>query len=154
MRTLLLVLATAALAGCSDTMDTAWKSSSATSGTRVVKPVVPVASATPASPTVTASSAPAAASSPAAAGAVTFSQDVAPLIESRCASCHGPGGSGADDALLTTAAGKADYAAIKGDISQIVSVVQRGKMPEGGPRFTSAEVAVLQRWQQAGSPQN
>jgi len=39
-------------------------------------------------------------------------------------------------------------------IDDVISTTKRGKMPEGGPRFTAAEVAVLQQWKDAGTPKN
>lgn len=83
---------------------------------------------------------------------VSFTSDVVPLLQSSCKSCHGAGGSGG--VSLFTAAGAADYAAIKGSISSIIRSVQRGSMPPSGPQFTAAQTKILQDWQAGGTPQN
>jgi mono/diheme cytochrome c family protein len=85
---------------------------------------------------------------------VSYKQDVAPLIAGRCAACHRQGGEAASAATLADAQGKADYAGIKARINDIISDTRRGRMPEGGPRFTAAEVAILQAWKDAGTPDN
>ncbi len=81
--------------------------------------------------------------------AVTFNQDIAPILHSRCAQCHRPGGAGPFN-LLTF-----DDAARRAP--QLAAVTASGFMPpwkddgEGGefvgqPRLTSDEIALLARW--------
>lgn len=149
-----------ALAGCADTLNDSWSTTQKVATPRPAATVPPRAVAT-APPTVTltpgdtgvspGAPVPTAAS---AEPANSYKGTIAPLIQSRCASCHGPNGSGSDSLILCDATGKPLYSAVSRHISAIISTTRSGKMPEGGPRFTTAEVAALQAWQAQGTPNN
>ncbi len=93
-------------------------------------------------------------SSPAAP---TFANDVAPLLFDRCAACHQPGGSG-PFSLLT-------YADVRQHARQIAEVTASRYMPPwkaepgyGGPfvgqhPLSDAEIALIRRWVDAGTPE-
>src|SRR3954464_12033323 len=94
--------------------------------------------------------------SPAFAQSVTYTRDVAPLLNDRCAMCHHPGGS-APFSLLT-------YADAKRHAAQIAKVTANRFMPpwkadpSDGPfvgqhPLTAAEIARLQRWVDTGAEQ-
>ncbi len=86
----------------------------------------------------------------------TFSRDVAPIIHSRCASCHRPGEVG-PFSLLT-------YADARQHARQIADVTRARLMPPWKPEpgkgefldsraLTTAEIDVIQRWVAAGAPE-
>jgi cytochrome c553 len=90
----------------------------------------------------------------AAAGAPTFSQNVAPLLYRRCASCHHEGGV-APFPLLT-------YADTAKRAQLIATVTAKRYMPpwlpsaprfQHDPRLTENEIAMLAAWAAAGAPQ-
>lgn len=83
---------------------------------------------------------------------ISYANEVVPLLKSSCQDCHGANGS--HGVSLFTAAGEADYAAIKGGMSSIIRSVQKGSMPPSGPQFTATQIKLLQDWQAGGSPQN
>ncbi len=97
----------------------------------------------------------AAASGVHAADPVTYSKDVAPILFSKCAVCHHPGGSAPFSVL--------SYAAVRQHASQIVAVTANGYMPPwkadasvgggfvGQSRLTADERALLARWVSEGS---
>ena len=90
------------------------------------------------------------------AAVVTFSKDVAPILHSRCATCHRPG-QVAPFALLT-------YDDARPRAQQIARVTAARRMPPwlpdasdppfiGERRLSTQEIEVLQRWVQAGAPE-
>jgi Flp pilus assembly protein TadD len=94
--------------------------------------------------------------SPAFAQSVTYTKDVAPLLNDRCGMCHHPGGS-APFSLLT-------YADAKRHAAQIAKVTADRFMPpwkvdpSDGPfvgqhPLSSSEVDLLRRWSDAGAPE-
>ena len=91
-----------------------------------------------------------------AAATVTYSRDVAPLINDRCVQCHHVGGS-APFSLQT-------YDDVKRHASQIASVTARRYMPPwkadpadgpfvGQHPLSDAEIATIAQWVQAGAPE-
>ncbi len=83
------------------------------------------------------------------APAATFNQHVAPILHTRCAQCHHPGGAGPFD-LLT-------FADASRRAGQIAAVTRSGFMPPwqadghpgefvAQPRLTPEDVALLARW--------
>src|ERR1700716_1838117 len=92
-----------------------------------------------------------------AASGPTYNRDVAPILDSKCASCHRLGGI-APFSLTTAADAKAHAAGI-------VRLTKAGLMPPWMPgadsasivgrdrrRLTSEELATLARWAAAGAP--
>jgi len=88
------------------------------------------------------------------AGDVTYTRDIAPLLNDRCAMCHHPGGSG-PFSLLT-------YADVRRHAAQIVAVTARRYMPpwkadpSDGPfvgqhPLSADEIARIQRWVDGGA---
>ena len=85
----------------------------------------------------------------AAAGPITYSHDIAPLIADRCGTCHHPGGS-APFSLLT-------YADVRQHATQIADVTTRRLMPPwkvdpgdgpfvGQRPLTAGEIASIRQW--------
>jgi mono/diheme cytochrome c family protein len=89
----------------------------------------------------------------AAAGTVSFKTDVAPLLAATCAGCHAAGQEGERDLLLFVN-GQVDYSAASGHIAKIVRETTRGDMPQGRAKLTTAQLAILQAWSAAGTPNN
>lgn len=83
---------------------------------------------------------------------VSFQTQVAPLLQARCASCHGSTGAGG--VTLFDGAGDARYSAIKARIASIIGEVSSGQMPRNAPRLTQEEVEMLESWNDAGAPEN
>jgi tetratricopeptide (TPR) repeat protein len=86
----------------------------------------------------------------------TFTRDIAPIISSRCATCHQPGEIG-PFSLLT-------YDDVRRHAAQIATVTARRIMPPWKPvqgkgdfqnerRLTDAELRTLQQWIAAGAPE-
>lgn len=92
-----------------------------------------------------------------ASATVTYSKDVAPIVYSKCAMCHHPGGS-APFSVLT-------YQTARGQARQMATAAQSGYMPPwradpafGGPflgqsHLTDEEKRVLEAWASAGAPE-
>ncbi len=89
----------------------------------------------------------------AAAKAVTFSIDVAPIIQSRCVTCHRPGG----DAPFSLAS----LDDVRRRATMIVAVTRSRYMPpwkpapgigefRGSRRMTDDEIAIIERWVESG----
>jgi len=72
----------------------------------------------------------------------TWSEDVAPLYEAHCASCHGPDGS-----AVTPLATMEDW---QSRIEVVIQNVDQGRMPLGRPPLSRREVAVIEAWQVGG----
>ena len=93
---------------------------------------------------------------PAAAGAVTFARDVAPIVFTHCAPCHHDGGAGPFPLL--------SYADVRRRARQIVKVTRARVMPpwppveghgsfKGERRLDPAQIATLSRWVEQGTPE-
>jgi mono/diheme cytochrome c family protein len=93
---------------------------------------------------------------PAGAGAVNFSEHIAPIVYGHCASCHRPGEVG-PFSLLT-------YADVRKRGKLIVQLTQSRAMPPWHPepghgdfrnerRLTDAQVATIKRWVETGMPE-
>jgi len=91
---------------------------------------------------------------------VSFTNDVFPIIDSRCINCHG--GERVEEGLvmLTYAdlmAGSDNGAVIiPGDVanSLFVELVANQKMPKRGPKLTPPQVQTITEWVAAGAPNN
>jgi Tetratricopeptide repeat len=88
------------------------------------------------------------------ASPVTFSKDVAPIVFSKCVTCHRPSGS-APFSLLT-------YDEVKGRAPQIAAAVERRAMPPwppepghgeftGNRRLSDLQIATIRRWVEDGA---
>lgn len=125
----------------------------------------PAATATTA-PTATAVPAPTATQKPAAtaatapAAAVSFKNDVLPIMEKSCVKCHGGEKTEAMLSLKDYAgimAGSENGPVVKpGDAanSDFVKLVAQGKMPKRANRLPDAQVKILTDWVNAGAPNN
>ena len=94
---------------------------------------------------------------PAGEGGISFSRQIAPLLASKCGSCH------VDDDKGKVS--MANYAALmrgsptdgiivmpgKGQGSRVIEVIESGDMPRGGGRVSRAELALLTKWIDEGA---
>jgi tetratricopeptide (TPR) repeat protein len=87
---------------------------------------------------------------------VTFSEDIAPIIHARCATCHRPGDA-APFSLIT-------YADVRSRAGLIAQVTRARQMPPWKPepgfgtfahsrRLTDTELALIEQWVQDGAPE-
>jgi mono/diheme cytochrome c family protein len=96
----------------------------------------------------------------AASAQVGFSRDVLPLLQSRCAGCHGgsQGRAGFSvDSYSTVMAGSANGPVIvpgNPDNSKLIQLVQQGIMPKVGPKLTPDELQILVDWVKQGAQDN
>ena len=110
----------------------------------------PTAASAPAA--TTAATKPAAPTTP--AGSVSFSQNVLPIFQQRCQSCHS--GANAPKGLQLV-----DYAntmkvvnPVGPAVSKLYEMVQSDLMPRGGPPLSAAEKETIFAWIPAGAPNN
>lgn len=95
-----------------------------------------------------------------ASGEISFSNDILPILESRCINCHG--GQRTSEGLdlktyQSLMAGSQNGSVVTpGDAanSSFVTLAAEGKMPKRGPKLTPAEVQMLTDWVNAGAPNN
>ena len=123
----------------------------------------PAADAKPA-PTGVATEAPAAAPTNAPAEApstvVSFTNEVMPILQSRCLNCHGGDRTEAGLSLRTyedIMAGSENGPVIApGDAanSLLVELVANQKMPKRGPKLTPSQVQLITDWVNSGAPNN
>ena len=84
---------------------------------------------------------------------VSFSRQVAPILAKSCGGCHIAGKKGgfhmaSYEELMRTGMVQRG----QGQASRLVDVILTGDMPRGGGKVTSAEVATLVAWIDAGAP--
>lgn len=87
---------------------------------------------------------------------VTYSRDIAPLMQEKCVTCHRPGASGPFQ--LT------DYDSVKRRARTIQKVIGKGYMPpwhaiggdvpiQGDRRLTENEIGTIEKWVDSGRPE-
>lgn len=79
---------------------------------------------------------------------ISFSQQIAPLIQNNCASCHGAG-AGTNPVL-------SNYAEISENRIAILNSLKGSPqlMPQGGPALPDSLIQQVQCWVQQGAPNN
>ena len=94
---------------------------------------------------------------PAAASAVDFQKDVAPVLEAKCLGCH-TANIAKGDVILSTVEGMAEYVEVghaeKSSLFQVVVPESEGadpEMPKKGEALSNDEVANLRAWIEAGA---
>lgn len=91
---------------------------------------------------------------------VSFKQDVAPIFNQRCTSCHsGELASGGLDLSSYTgvmAGGGNGTVITAGDAgnSRLISLVSSGQMPRSGAKLTPDQIAILENWVNSGAKDN
>lgn len=93
-----------------------------------------------------------ASAAPPAAGGVSFSKEIAPLLVRSCGGCHIRSKKG--DFHIPTFAALAQSGVIQpgvGQASRIVEVIASGDMPRGGGKVAAADLAALVKWIDMGA---
>jgi len=93
---------------------------------------------------------------PAAAGKVSFANDVAPILVAKCSGCHIRATKGGLSMASFTALvkGSRNGPVIdpgKSKASRIMELMESGDMPRGGTKATPEELALVARWIDAGA---
>ncbi len=90
-----------------------------------------------------------------AAAAVDFTREIEPVFASRCVSCHGARTQmkglrldNRNDAVRVLSPGKSDASML---LRMVSGLEEKRVMPPVGPRLTSAEIAKLREWIDAGA---
>jgi mono/diheme cytochrome c family protein len=94
------------------------------------------------------------------AAAVSFANDVAPIIQSRCINCHG--GDRTEEGLVMLSYAELLAGSDNGPVivpgdpanSLLVELVTTQKMPKRGPKLTPPQVEIITSWVAAGAPNN
>lgn len=102
----------------------------------------------------------AAATEPPTAAAVSFANDILPILESRCLNCHG--GRETKEGLSVASYGALMAGSDNGpvvvsgdaDNSLMVQQLLNGKMPKRGPKLTPDQVQLIVDWVNAGALNN
>ena len=103
-----------------------------------------------------------------AAEAISYADDVFPIIQVRCLACHTPGGAGLEQSGLDmrTREGllkgtKFGPVVVPGDpyTSNLIVLIEGRAdpsltMPHGGKRLTSCEIDIIRRWVKEGAEDN
>jgi hypothetical protein len=87
---------------------------------------------------------------------VTFSKDVLPILQKKCANCHGSGNSAglkvdSFDGIIQGSMNGQVVVAGNPDQSKLFQMVSTRKMPPQGQKLTPAELAVVRSWILAGA---
>jgi len=91
---------------------------------------------------------------------VSFANDIRPLLQNRCASCHTGKfvNQGLDMGTYDSLMAGSEYGPVivPGDAngSLLVEKVTSGEMPKRGPKLTPAQIALIVDWINAGAPDN
>lgn len=100
------------------------------------------------------------ATEPAAAASVSFTDDILPILESRCVNCHGGDRiekglsvrtygdlmSGSENGPVVVAGDAAD--------SKLVQMIANQKMPKRGPKLTPPQLQLILDWVNQGAQDN
>lgn len=84
---------------------------------------------------------------------VSFASDVAPVLQTSCASCHHDGSSSGGFSLAD-ASSKTVYAYVRSGATSIVASIQSGSMPRGGGSVSTSDLALIKAWVNQGSLDN
>jgi mono/diheme cytochrome c family protein len=93
-------------------------------------------------------------------GPVSYSRQVAPILESRCAECHGAATkeAGLDLSTYEAVMKGSEYGTVveAGDAaaSLLIEMVTAGEMPQDADPLPAEEIAVLSAWIAAGATNN
>ena len=97
---------------------------------------------------------------PVGVSAVSFSQDVLPILRASCVSCHGSTRQRAGlmlntyEVMMTGASGEAVIIPNDAAASVLVQVITSGEMPKDDTKLSDAEVQLISDWINAGALDN
>lgn len=134
-------------------------------GNQATQTPVSASQPTEAVASVTETSAPAtteaaAATEPVASATVSFTDDVLPILESRCVNCHG--GNKIEEGLSLRTYGDMMIGSENGAVivagdaanSKLVELVSKQKMPKRGPKLTPPQIQLIMDWINQGAQDN
>lgn len=84
---------------------------------------------------------------------VSYAQSISPILDRNCRSCHNPG-------QLTAGVDLEDFTVLKKYVNNgilmgnIKHLPGYKPMPYGGTKLSDCDIALLQKWVDAGAPQN
>ncbi len=155
-----LMILTAALAACAPTAPVQPAQAPATNQAPAptTAPAATAATAATQAPAPTTAPAATAATAPAA---VSFAQDVQPILEQNCVKCHG-GSDGRKGGLSLNTyddlmqGGQNGKIVLPGNTanSPLVEVIMSGKMPKRAPKLAQSAIDTISAWVAAGAPNN
>jgi hypothetical protein len=93
-------------------------------------------------------------------GAVSFSNDVLPILQVKCVGCHGGEKTSRGlklnsfDNLVAGSNNGAVVIAGDPDNSKMLQLIIQGKMPKRGGKLSSAQVEIFKEWIKAGALNN
>jgi hypothetical protein len=85
------------------------------------------------------------------ASAISYSAQIAPIITSKCISCHGASNGGTKLHDWTNVNAKATSGKLYGAVSWNGSALN---MPQGGSKLSDCDIAKVKKWAAAGAPNN
>lgn len=86
---------------------------------------------------------------------VSYADDVVPILQTRCASCHRSGGMGSDAITMFTSAGAPIYNTIRGNMDDMLTEIEAERMPMNAPgSVTDDEIEAMTTWLEDGAPNN
>ncbi len=102
----------------------------------------------------------AAATEPAVTSSVSFTDDILPILESRCVNCHG--GDKLEKGLSVRTYGDLMSGSENGPVvvagdsahSKLVELIANQKMPKRGPKLTPPQVQLIMDWVNQGAQDN
>ena len=97
---------------------------------------------------------------PATASSVSFTDDILPILESRCVNCHG--GDRLEEGLSVRTYGDMMSGSENGPVivsgdaahSKLVEMVANQKMPKRGPKLTPPQIQLIVDWVNQGAQDN
>lgn len=154
-----LLLVAGVLAACASPATQAPASQATDTAVPATEAATSAPAATDTSAPATAESSPTAEAAPAGA-TVSFSNDVLPILESRCVNCHG--GDKTEEGLSLNSyadamAGSEDGAVIlagDADHSKLAELIISQKMPKRGPKLTPPQTQLIIDWINQGALNN
>jgi mono/diheme cytochrome c family protein len=95
-------------------------------------------------------------SSTQASAPASFSKDVLPILQANCTACHGSDRPAEGLDLSSYASVSASGAVNPGNAgnSALVKSVESGRMPQGGPKLSKADIQKIKDWINAGAQDN
>lgn len=94
------------------------------------------------------------------AGPISFTRQVAPIFQAKCAECHGAETkeAGLDLSSYEAAMRGSEYGTVieagDADGSLLIEMVAAGEMPQDGDPLPAEEIALIRSWIEAGATNN
>lgn len=86
-------------------------------------------------------------------GTISYTAKVVPILQTNCYGCHSGGNPSGGQAMGTYTADKTMASSGK-LVGVITHATGFSPMPKGGAKLSACQIAVIQKWIQAGAPNN